>query len=82
MKNNFTHIINAAASQKRSFDTSIESVKNLLDESIQNASRVPGSIHKIEFSQNELRTGWLRGSLSYPWVVVCFIIPSVIDSLI
>lgn len=82
MKNNFTHIVNAAASQKRSFDDSIESVKNLLDESIQNSAKVPENIHKIEFSQKEFRTGWLRGSLSYPWVVVCFIIPSVIDSLI
>lgn len=80
MKNNFTHIIKAAASQKRSFDTSIESVKNILDESIQNS--VQGNVQKVEFAKQEYRTGWLRGSLSYPWVIVCFIIPSVIDSLI
>lgn len=82
MKNNFTHIINAAASQKRSFDTSIESVKNILDESIQNSIQVQRNVHKVEFAQKEFRTGWLRGSLSYPWVIVCFIIPSVIDSLV
>lgn len=82
MKNNFTHIIKAAASQKRSFDTSIESVRNILDESIQTYSNIPANIQKVEFSQKEFRTGWLRGSLSYPWVIVCFIIPSVIDSLI
>lgn len=82
MKNNFANIIAAAASNKSSFDNSIESVKNLLDVSVQDSAKSLANIQKVEFAEKELRTGWLRGSLSYPWVVVCFIIPSVIDSLI
>lgn len=81
MNNNFVHIIDAAADRKDSFNTSIESVKVMLDKSVRGSFDATKSINKVEFN-HDLRTGWLRGSLSYPWVVVCFIIPAVLDSLV
>ncbi len=82
MYNNFAHIIENATSQKRLFDSSIESVKDLLDQSVQGSIENPENIHKVEFARTGFRTGWLRGSLSYPWVVVCIIVPAVLDTLI
>lgn len=80
--NNFAHIVDAASDKKRSFDSSIESVKDMLDKSVRGFHDVPSNIGKMDFSDNGLRTGWLRGSLSYPWVIVCFIIPAVLDTLV
>ena len=58
MYNNFAHIIENATSQKRLFDSSIESVKDLLDQSVRGSVENPENIHKVEFARNGFRTGW------------------------
>ena len=78
MKNSFKCYIDSAAAQKKLFDESIDSVKDSLvkivaESSIQ-SNKEPQLLKKPEPVYS---TGWLKGSLSYPWaIIVGIIIPS------
>ena len=69
MNNRFRNFIDSANASKASFDDSIEGIRSTLDTmTAQSASvAVPTAA----------KTGWLRGSLSYPWVLVCSLVPSI-----
>lgn len=82
MNNNFVNIVKEASSQKRLFDTSIEGVKVFLNQSIVRSDKGGESVRSMFVTSKAPSTGWLRGSLSYPWAIVCIIIPAVFDSLI
>ena len=88
MSNQFLHIIESASANKQMFDSSMEKLRNTLDNSIQ-AMKVPApeiystkAIKQEEAKSSKYATGWLKGSLSYPWVVVCIIIPAIFDVLV
>lgn len=75
MNSNFMNIVAKAAENKSLFDSSVESIKEALDTSIKVSTRaVPQTPPKAQPS-----TGWLRGALSYPWAIVCLVIPAVLD---
>lgn len=82
MNNNFANIVKEATSQKRLFDSSIEGVKDFLNQSIVSSAKDDEIIRSTFAPTKAPSTGWLRGSLSYPWVIVCIIIPAVLDTLI
>ena len=71
MNNHFENFIYSAAESKRAFDSSIDGVRSSLNSMTSSAGTpaVPSAA----------RTGWLRGSLSYPWVLVCSLVPSLKD---
>ena len=71
MNTRFENFINSASASKLAFDSSIESVRSSLDEMTNTAASpaVPAAA----------KTGWLKGSLSYPWVIVCSLVPSLKD---
>lgn len=69
MSNHFMSIIAGAAENKEKFDSSMAGLKAELKQSIENASAV-------QFTSAP-RTGWLKGSLSYPWVLICSIVPAI-----
>lgn len=77
MKRNFMDIVSQATANKSRFDSSVEEIVDALDISVKAASRrewvAPTQRAPIQ------TTGWLRGALSYPWVVVTAIIPAVLD---
>lgn len=70
MNNRFKNIIDSANVNKEKFDVSMESLKGSLKQSVEapNISFVASATPK---------TGWLRGSLSYPWVLICTIAPAI-----
>ncbi|WP_298767699.1 hypothetical protein [uncultured Fibrobacter sp.] len=65
-------MINSASANKQEFDTSINGVRESLDEMV-------GSQISPTVAPNPAKTGWLKGSLSYPWVFVCSLVPSFKD---
>lgn len=69
MSNRFMNIIDSANLNKEKFDSSMESLKGSLQQSVETTSNV-------FVSKSAPKTGWLRGSLSYPWVLICTIAPS------
>ena len=71
MNYRFKNFINSASANKQAFDSSIESVRSSLDNMVNTRSApvVP----------SPAKTGWLKGSLSYPWVIVCSLVPSLKD---
>lgn len=68
MSNHFMSIIAGASESKAKFDSSMTDLKADLKQSIENAS-------EIQIAPAP-KTGWLKGSLSYPWVLVCSIVPT------
>jgi len=77
MNSNFMDIVAKAAENKSLFDSSVENIKEALDDSI----KVPAHavMHVAPRSES---TGWLRGALSYPWAIVCLVIPAVMDVVV
>jgi hypothetical protein len=35
----------------------------------------------VRDNSKPVSTGWLRGSLSYPWAIVCIVIPAVLNMM-
>lgn len=68
MNTKFKNFVNKAAMNKLEFDNSISIVRSNLQNTI-NKPIAP-------ISQMPATTGWLKGSLSYPWVIACILIPS------
>lgn len=78
MKNSFKCYINSATAQKRLFDESIDNIKDSLTKAVEETSLQNSKQQRI-FKKSEpvYSTGWLKGSLSYPWaIIVGIIIPS------
>ncbi|MCF0224524.1 MAG: hypothetical protein HUK20_09650 [Fibrobacter sp.] len=69
MTKRFMSIVADAAESKEKFDSSIMHLKANLQQSLEN-------IDSMRFTCAP-RTGWLRGSFSYPWVLVCSIVPAI-----
>ena len=69
MNSRFKNFINSANENKASFDNAIEAVRSSLDATMASVSTpaVPSAS----------TTGWLKGSLSYPWVLICTLVPSI-----
>lgn len=68
MNSRFKNFISSANENKATFDTSIEGVRNTLDAMMVSTS--------TQAAPSASTTGWLRGSLSYPWVLICSLVPS------
>ena len=77
MTNRFEHYYESATASKKQFDASVCSVKEALQVSL-NTSRA--RIFVCDHSE-PVSTGWLRGSLSYPWAIVCIVIPAVLNMM-
>ena len=77
MTNRFEHYYESATASKKQFDASVCSVKEALQVSL-NTSRA-----RIYVRENSkpVSTGWLRGSLSSPWAIVCIVIPAVLNMM-
>lgn len=85
MNEKFSNIVKSAAIQKQDFSHSVENLKDELDSLILNKKMdydVMSSkeLHKLILDSTS-RTGWLRGSFSYPWMFFCIAIPAVIEML-
>ena len=77
MSSKFLQMIGTAQESKRDFDMSVGYLKDSLHESVVTAQSKP---RKVEFvSQKVETTGWLKGALSYPWVVVCIVVPAIME---
>ena len=71
MNYRFENFINSASANKQAFESSIESVRSELDSMV--------SSNTAHVVPSPAKTGWLKGSLSYPWVIVCSLVPSLKD---
>lgn len=85
MNKSFKCYIDSAAAQKRLFDESVNSVKESLTKVIAESSLTVQSddeVKEVVFKKPEptYSTGWLKGALSYPWVIVSVIIPSFLQN--
>ncbi len=69
MNQRFMSLVASAAANKEQFDNSMEDLKVSLQESVESPISVA--------SPAAPKTGWLKGSLSYPWVLVCSIAPAI-----
>lgn len=69
MTNRFMSIVAGAAENKEKFESSMNSLKADLKQSVESAG-------EVQFTSAP-RTGWLKGSLSYPWVLICSIVPAI-----
>ena len=78
MNSNFMNIVAKAAENKSLFDSSVESIKVALDDSV----KVPPRSVSLTPPKTRFTTGWLRGALSYPWAIVCLVIPAVLDLVV
>ncbi len=77
MSSKFLRMIDDAQECKRDFDMSVGFLKDSLHESVVTAHSKPG---KVEFVAPKVETtGWLKGALSYPWVVVCIVVPAIME---
>ena len=78
MKNSFKCYIDSAAAQKRLFDESIGNVKDSLVPVVAESTDLSEKNQQFfEKPEPVYSTGWLKGSLSYPWaIIVGIIIPS------
>ena len=68
MNYRFKNYINTASASKQTFDASIDGVRDSLNEMLTQES--------TPATPAAAKTGWLKGSLSYTWVVVCSLVPS------
>ncbi len=71
MNYRFENILNSASANKQAFDSSIAGVRRSLHDSLHENNTASATA--------PAKTGWLKGSLSYPWVIVCSLIPSLKD---
>lgn len=78
MNSNFMNMVAKAVENKSLFDTSVESIKEALDVSVKVTPKVVSHMP----TQARPTTGWLRGALSYPWAIVCLVIPAVLDLVV
>lgn len=70
MSTRFMNIIDSANLNKEKFDDSMESLKGSLQQSVE-------ASNSLFVSDSAPKTGWLKGSLSYPWVLICTIAPAI-----
>lgn len=63
------NIVAEATANKEKFDNDLNNLKANLHQSIKDADKV--------FVEATPKTGWLKGSLSYPWVLICSIVPAI-----
>ena len=77
MTNRFEHYYESATASKKQFDASVCSVKEALQVSL-NTSRA--RIY-VRDNSKPVSTGGPRGSLSYPWAIVCIVIPAVLNMM-
>ncbi len=75
MTTRFMNIIDSANSSKEQFESSMESLKDSLQHSVKAAEVKPSA--EFVSAKAPTSTGWLRGSLSYPWVLICTIAPAI-----
>jgi hypothetical protein len=78
MKNSFKCYLDSAAAQKRLFDESINNVKDSLVKVVAESTlQNDNELQFLKKPEPVYSTGWLKGSLSYPWaIIVGIIIPS------
>lgn len=85
MNENFSNIVKSAAEQKSHFNKSVECLKSDLDSLILNKKQDADFMSSKDLQklilESTSRTGWLRGSFSYPWMFFCIAVPAVIDML-
>ncbi|SHL35388.1 hypothetical protein [Fibrobacter sp. UWEL] len=67
--NHFMNIVAEATANKEKFDSDLNSLKASLSQSIKGDNDV--------IVKAAPKTGWLKGSLSYPWVLICSIAPAI-----
>ena len=73
-------MIDSAQESKRDCDLSVVYVKESLHQSIKTAH---SNMQRVTFDTDKVQTtGWLKGALSYPWVIVCTIIPAVMEMIV
>ena len=77
MSTKFLRMIDIAQESKRDFDMSVDFLKDSLHESVVTAQSKPRQMQFVP--QKVETTGWLKGALSYPWVVVCIIVPAIME---
>ena len=77
MSNKFLQMVDSAQESKREFDLSVTYLKDSLHESVATAQ---SKVQQVSFNKMQT-TGWLKGSLSYPWVIICTIIPAVMEMI-
>lgn len=68
MNYRFENYIESASASKKNFERGLEGIKASLQSSIQGKTST--------FTVQPAKTGWLKGSLSYPWVLICSIAPA------
>lgn len=68
MNYRFENYIESASASKKNFERDVEGIKASLQASIESSSS--------GFVPQPTKTGWLKGSLSYPWVLICSIAPA------
>lgn len=68
MNNRFENYIESASTSKQTFNRSVEGIKESLQASVKSAH---------SYVAPATTTGWLKGSLSYPWVLVCSLVPAI-----
>ena len=78
MTSNFMNIVAKASENKSRFDTSMLGLKDELEKSVSRDA----SMVRAHVRHSKGTTGWLPGALSYPWVVVCTIIPAVMEMIV
>lgn len=82
MKSSFKCYIDSAIAQKRLFDVSVDNVKDSLSKVIaESSSQCDTGMHLTQKPEPVYSTGWLKGALSYPWVLVSVIIPSFLEEI-
>ncbi|WP_290763377.1 hypothetical protein [Fibrobacter sp. UBA4297] len=82
MNKSFKCYIDSATAQKALFEESINNVKDALEKAVAESTiQDDQEIQLIRKSEPVYSTGWLKGSLSYPWAIVSVIIPSIIENL-
>ncbi|MCQ2097725.1 MAG: hypothetical protein MJY87_07260 [Fibrobacter sp.] len=69
MNEHFKNMIASATESKEQFDCSMENLKGALQDSVSSSAPIYSGV-------DTQKTGWLKGSLSYPWVLVCSIVPT------
>ncbi len=80
MSSKFLQMIDSAQECKRDFDLSVVYLKDSLHQSVKTAHC---NMQQVSFDTKKVQTtGWLKGALSYPWVVVCTIIPAVMEMIV
>ena len=76
MSNNFLSIMAKANESRNRFDSTLSSLSGELKSSVRASKGL--QLNKSDFERKP-STGWLKGSLSYPWAIVCIVIPAVLD---